>query len=57
MDRTRTVPPMAKENSGWGYSRIQGELKSLGHRVARTTVSNVLKARHDTVKGALGNLR
>ncbi len=35
---------MAKENWGWGYSRIQGELKTLGHRVARTTVSNVLKA-------------
>lgn len=35
---------MAKENSSWGYSRIQGELKAVGHRVARTTVANVLKA-------------
>ena len=35
---------MAKENSLWGYGRIQGELKDLGHRVARTTVANVLKA-------------
>jgi transposase InsO family protein len=34
---------MARENSTWGYSRIQGELKSLGHHVARSTVSKVLK--------------
>ncbi|MFT4542588.1 MAG: putative transposase [Planctomycetota bacterium] len=34
---------MATENSTWGYSRIQGELKGLGHNVARTTVANVLK--------------
>lgn len=34
---------MATENSTWGYSRIQGELKDVGHMVARTTVSNVLK--------------
>jgi len=34
----------ALENSTWGYSRIQGELKGVGHIVARTTVSNVLKA-------------
>jgi putative transposase len=34
---------MAKENSSWGYTRIQGELKGVGHTVCRTTVSNVLK--------------
>ncbi len=35
---------MATENPSWGYSRIQGELRGVGHTVARTTVSNVLKA-------------
>jgi transposase InsO family protein len=34
---------MAKENPRWGYSRIQGALLNVGHRVARTTVGNVLK--------------
>ena len=34
---------MARQNSGWGYCWIQGELKALGHRVASTTVANVLK--------------
>jgi putative transposase len=35
---------IARENSRWGYTRIQGELKGVGHTVARTTVANVLKA-------------
>ncbi len=35
---------MATGNPSWGYGRIQGELKAVGHTVARTTVSNVLKA-------------
>ncbi|MCP3917782.1 MAG: hypothetical protein GY711_19735 [bacterium] len=33
----------ATENSSWGYCRIQGELKGVGHRVAKTTIANVLK--------------
>ncbi|MGH7267972.1 MAG: integrase core domain-containing protein [Candidatus Rokuibacteriota bacterium] len=34
---------MASENPAWGYTRIQGALKNLGHSVARSTVANVLK--------------
>ena len=34
---------MATDNSGWGYCRIQGELKKLNHRVARSTIATTLK--------------
>jgi putative transposase len=30
--------------SGWGYTRLQGALKNLGHSVARSTVAKVVKA-------------
>src|SRR5262245_55571898 len=33
---------MAMENPRWGYTRIQGALKNLGHGVARNTVAKVL---------------
>src|ERR1019366_8636750 len=33
---------MALDNSGWGYTRIQGALANLGHKVGRGTVANVL---------------
>jgi hypothetical protein len=34
---------MATDNSGWGYRRIQGELRKLDHRVARSTIANTLR--------------
>lgn len=37
------VVRMARENADWGYLRIEGALKELGHRVARTTIANILK--------------
>src|SRR5215813_7301502 len=34
---------MAQDNRGWGYTRIQGALANLNHRVGRRTIANVLK--------------
>jgi putative transposase len=37
------VLEMARDNPGWGYRRIHGELTGLGHKIAPSTVWQILK--------------
>jgi putative transposase len=35
---------MATDNPTWGYTRMQGALKNVGHHVGRSTIARILKA-------------
>ena len=37
------VVRMAKENERWGYTRILGALKNLGHEIGRNTIKRILQ--------------
>jgi putative transposase len=39
----RLVVQMARGNPSWGYDRIVGALKSLGHRLSDQTVGNIFR--------------
>ncbi len=37
------VVQMAEQNRDWGYRRIQGALSNLGHKLARSTIADILE--------------
>ena len=40
---TEIIVRLARENNGWGYDRIAGALRILGHQVSDQTVGNILR--------------
>ncbi len=39
----RLIVTMAMENGKWGYTRIRGALRNLGHEIGRNTIKRVLR--------------
>jgi putative transposase len=42
-DTEALVVRLAEENRAWGYRRLQGVLSHLGHKIARSTIADILK--------------
>ena len=47
------IVQMAKDNHPWGYRRIRGALRNLGHRIGRNTIKRILKTRRVEVAGII----
>lgn len=41
-EMVRLLIKMATENSDWGYTRLRGALRNLGHEIGRSTVKRIL---------------
>jgi len=42
VDIEQLVITMANDNPGWGYTRLRGVLRNLGHELGRTTIKRIL---------------
>ena len=41
----RLLVRMAMEDPSWGYTRLRGALKNIGHELGRSTIKRILQGR------------